>query len=127
MALEKSLYAKLTETESLTRELGEALERQDQVSVRMLMSMRRKPVSELLELQGQKKLKSLDLSKGDKVQFDRLAEGGGPLSPGEEPLVKQVAVNRRLLQRLLEKDRGVSQRLCGDRSYYRKSKKAMSP
>lgn len=119
LALEKAFYTKLIETEGLTRELLEAVERQDQMSIRMLLAMRRKPVTELQEIRGHRKLKRLDLSESDGGQFDRLVAGGVPQCAGEEPVARQTAVNRRLLERLLEEDRAISRRLCGNRSCYK--------
>lgn len=118
LALEKAFYTKLIETEGLTRELSEAVERQDQMSVRMVMSMRRKPVMELQEIRGQRKLKRLELSEGDGKQFDRLAEGGVPQCPGEESMVRQARMNRRLLERILEEDQEIHRKLCGNRPCY---------
>ena len=46
-AIQKSICEKLLEVTSLTQELDEAVNRQDQVSVRLLLLARRKPLCEL--------------------------------------------------------------------------------
>ncbi|MEI3361551.1 MAG: hypothetical protein V8R75_02680 [Oscillospiraceae bacterium] len=44
LMLEKKIYNSLNEVQDLTRQLAEALDRQDQVSVRMLLTMRQEPI-----------------------------------------------------------------------------------
>ena len=46
-ALQMRICAKLNETLGLSQELAEAVERQDQVSVKLLLSSRQKPILEL--------------------------------------------------------------------------------
>ena len=117
LALEKKLYGKLTETTSLTKELGEAVERQDQASVRLLLSQRQKSVLELQELQAYIGLKRCDLS-GDGERFDALTAGLPALDAAERPVEAQVALNRRLLEQLVALDKRINLRLCGRRSCY---------
>ena len=81
LMLEKKIYNSLNEVQDLTRQLAEALDRQDQVSVPLL-------------------------------------QGGAPAGPAEQPLAEQIATNRRLLEKVVEQDRRLSQRLGGKASYY---------
>ena len=118
LALEKKLYGKLTETTSLTKELGEAVERQDQASVRLLLSKRQTSVLELQELQAYIGLKRCDLSGDDGERFDALTAGLPALDAAERPVEAQVALNRRLLEQLVALDKRINLRLCGRRSCY---------
>lgn len=117
-ALQKRIYAKLNETMSLSRELGEAVERQDQISVQMLLASRQKPILELQELYATMNLKRCDLTGADEEDFDRLTSGGEARTEAEEAVVQQRAMNQRLLERLVEVDRGINDALCKERSFY---------
>lgn len=118
LALEKKMYAKLNETLWITEELVQAVDRQDQISVQMLLSARQQPVLELQELRAAAKLKRCDLSGGDEEEFDRMFSGARPQTPAEAAVTDRLAVNHRLLERLVEQDRSINQRLCKERSYY---------
>ena len=48
--LERKKYNQLSEVMDLSRQLGEAMDRNDQVSLRMLISMRQEPILQLEEL-----------------------------------------------------------------------------
>ena len=103
---------------SLTKELDEAVERQDQASVRLLLSQRQKSVLELQELQAYTALKRCDLSGDDVERFDALTAGLPALDAAEKPVEAQVALNRRLLEQLVALDKRINLRLCGRRSCY---------
>jgi hypothetical protein len=119
LVLEQKLYNKINEAIDLTHELAEAVSRQDQVSLRLLLSMRRKPLLELQEISSYIDLKRLDLNKTDAAEFDRLLSGSEPEHPEEVPVAHQIIQNRRLLGRLTELDHHISRSLCGEESYYR--------
>lgn len=117
LVLQKKLYRKLTETMDLTGQLAEVVDRQDQVSVGMLIAMRQTPIFELEELNSQIELKSSDLTPEDRERYQALLNGAEPVG-AEAALAKQVAANRRILERLVDLDRRVSRKLGGDRSCY---------
>ena len=52
LMLEKKIYNSLNEVQDLTRQLAEALDRQDQVSVRMLLTLRQEPIGVIQDVQG---------------------------------------------------------------------------
>lgn len=120
LQLEKKFYLKLSETMDTTRELAEAVDRQDSVSLHMLISMRQRPLLELQEIRSYIQLKRVDLEAQDAQRFDQLLAGDAPNTPAEAPVAEQVAKNRRLLERLADLDRRVNQRLCGAESCYEK-------
>lgn len=121
LALESKILRKLNEAIGITRELAEAVDRDDQVSVRMLLSRRQAPLLELQELNAALDLKRCDLSGEDKAAFDRLVtQGGAPKIPAEEDVASQVALNRRVLEQLAKLDQRVSEKLCREKSVYRK-------
>ena len=123
-ALQMRICAKLNETLGLSQELAEAVERQDQVSVKLLLSSRQKPILELQELYAAIKLKRCDLSGGDEEDFDRLVSGGAAETEEERPVAAQQAANQRLLERLIGLDRRLNEMLCKERSIYKTGRQA---
>ena len=123
-ALQMRICAKLNETLGLSQELAEAVERQDQVSVKLLLSSRQKPILELQELYAAIKLKRCDLPGGDEEDFDRLVSGGAAETEEERPVAAQQAANQRLLERLIGLDRRLNEILCKERSIYKTGRQA---
>lgn len=121
LALERRILRKLNEIMEITRELAEAVDREDQVSVKMLLSSRQTPLLELQELNAALDLKRCDLSGDDRAAFDRLVtEGVVPKIPAEKEVADQMALNRRILKQLAELDQRVNEKLCREKSVYRK-------
>ena len=121
LALQRKALRKLNEALGITRELAEAVEREDQVSVRLLLSSRQMPLLELQELDAAMDLKRCELSGADEAAFDRLVtRRGAAEDPAEQELAEQLARNRRVLEQLTQLDRRVSEKLCRERSIYRR-------
>ena len=97
LALQRKVLRKLNEALGITRELAEAVEREDQVSVRLLLSSRQMPLLELQELDAAMDLKRCELSGADEAAFDRLVtRRGAAEDPAEQELADQLARNRRV-------------------------------
>ena len=105
----------LNELEDVTRQLGEAIDRNDQVSMQMLVAMRE---------DLQKMLQSADVAVRDTLEtlhddddaaaLAGMLNGGPHLQPGErtqQMLCEQVAANRRRLKQIMDLDKALSQRL----------------
>lgn len=120
LELERKFYMKLVEAMSITQELQEAVERQDEISVHMLVSSRQMPLLELQETQSFIDLKRLDLSPSDAEQFDRLVAEAEFRSPEEKPVADLVQKNKNLLRQLIALDKIISIKLCGEKSIYEK-------
>ena len=121
LALQRKVLRKLNEALGITREMAEAVEREDQVSVRLLLSSRQMPLLELQELDAAMDLKRCELSGADEAAFDRLVtRRGAAEDPAEQELADQLARNRRVLEQLTQLDRRVSEKLCRERSIYRR-------
>lgn len=118
LELEKKFYAKLNETMNLSHDLADAIDRQDQVSVSMLLSMRQHPILELQEINSYISLKRIDLTAEDAQRFDELIGGANAASASEQPVASQIATNRRLLERLTELDCRINKKICGEQSVY---------
>lgn len=114
----KRLGNLLIEIFDLTTQLAEAVDREDQVSIQMLLAMRREPIDKLDLANGALKKKQQSLPEEDAQQLASLLNGGPAGSPGEDKLVEQVAANHRLLERLVALDQNVNRKLTRDKSVY---------
>ena len=113
-------YIKLLEFFDLTQQLGQAVDRKDEVSVQMLLHMREDPVKDLKELEAQIHSGVLKLPEEDAIRAHQLLTGSPPEEEGETALCGQIAQNRRLLDRAQELDRRISLRRDGRHSFYSK-------
>ena len=109
----------LMEVSDLTRQLTEAVDRNDEVSVNMLLSMREGPVRKLHESEQRLREYCMELPEASAIRSRELLEGGAPQEQEEEPLYEKNASYRRLLSSVLEDDKRLSLRLGGTRSFYR--------
>ncbi|WP_294548062.1 hypothetical protein [uncultured Pseudoflavonifractor sp.] len=122
--LQRRIYASLTEISELTDQLSQALSRQDQVSVRLFLSMRREELDHLLAHRAALNLQCAQLPGDDSAALQQLLSGNDgsvPDSPGKAALLRQVKMNRSLLERICQADQAVSLRLGGRRSFYSKN------
>ena len=110
----------LNETADLTKQLKEALDRKDQVSVQMVMRMREAPLQGLCELEDGIEAYLLSLPESSAIRGKALLNGGAASSAAEGPLCEEVAKFRRLLDGVIELDRQISIGIGGNKSFYNK-------
>ena len=115
----KRVYTALNEALDLTKQLAEAVDRDDQVTVQMFIAMRQEPTDRLAEAQDALEQQRRSLPVEDSVRLDALLKGGEPVTPEEAPLAKQVGLNQRTLKQLVDLDRVVNRKLARDKSIYR--------
>ena len=113
----------LNELEDLTGQMGEAIDRNDQVSLEMLIVMREDPLGKL-QAADQAVRDQLELltDKLEAAQLASMLNGGPPADPdvrSQRQLCEQVATNNRRLKRIMELDRKLNQRLERGNSSYR--------
>ena len=105
----------LNELEDLTRQLGQAIDRNDQVSMQMLVGMREEPLDKLRAADQAIREQLEALSGGDEAAaLAAMLNGGPPAQPEERAqqlLCEQVAANRRRLNQIIELDKVLNQRL----------------
>ena len=111
----------LNELEDLTQQLGQSIDRNDQVSTEMLIAMREEPLAKLQA--SDKALREQLEALGDPDEAAALAAllNGAAAEQGErtqQMLQEQVAANRRRLKQIMERDRLLSQRLGRGKSAY---------
>lgn len=114
----RSQNLRLIETGDLTGQLAEALERKDQISVEMLLSMRAEPLRQLQELQQGIQTYLLSLPPESAIRGQELLNGAPAAVPREEALAGEVAKFRRNLAGIVERDRRMSLTLGGRKSFY---------
>ena len=114
----KRTYAALNEALDLTRQLAEAVDRNDQVTVQMLVAMRQEPVEKLRR--GQQVLDQLKAALPQEAQgpMEALLKGAGTPAPEEAALANQAAINQRLLKQLVDLDRIVNRKVTREKSIY---------
>lgn len=110
----------LNEVQDLTRQMAEAMDRNDQESVRMLVGMRQEPI-ERLE-QADQALRDQIISCADPLQGRRLADLlNGVVEPAGEDetlLGGQMAANQRRLEQIKQLDKVLNQRMAREKSAY---------
>lgn len=124
LVTERKRYTTLTEVMELTKELSDAFQRQDQVSVRLFLSMRQEPINQLREYRAiqRKRCAALPDEEGEVLWKVLMGQGSGDGSEQLQALEKLVGQNRNLLDRVQEADRQVSMKLGGKKSYYARRK-----
>ena len=114
----------LNELEDLTKQMGESIDRNDQVSLEMLIAMRKEPLTKLQEAdQAIRDQIELLPDKLEAAQLASMLNGGPPADSGErlqQQLCEQVAVNNRSLKRIMELDRQLNERLARENSAYQR-------
>ena len=118
--LVRKKYNSLSEVLDLTRQLGESLDRNDQVAVRMLIAMRQDPLLHLEEAERTAKDRRRSLTEEEQRRIRSLLKGAEPQSSEERTFLDQAGKTRRLLERVVELDRRVSLRMAGGQSFYKK-------
>lgn len=118
----KKCYHQITELISLTEQLAEAVDRDDQVSVRMLISMREEPIYKLRETEALFHDTLLEWPAEEAAAARRILEGGAPETAQEQAMTDAIAANRRGLVRLIELDQRNSRKLAGEKSFYASQK-----
>ncbi len=118
--LERKKYNDLNEVLDLTRQLGEALDRNDEVAARMLVAMRQDPILHLEEVNATAKARRESLPPEDQDRVAALLAGAQAQDNSEKTFVEQVDRARSLLERVVELDRRMSLRIAGEDSFYKK-------
>ena len=109
---------RLNEVLDLTTQLVQGVDRSDQISVQMLISMRQEPIMELQELEDGIQSYLLTLPEADAIRCHELLQGDAPLLPSEEAFCTQNTQYRRILESVITLDKRLSLKLGGRSSFY---------
>lgn len=124
LAVEKQMYRALSEALDLTREILDSLGRQDEVSVRLNLSLRQETIDQLCVCRESLQRQAASLSPPEGAALRRLLNGepADAGQPAAQILARQVEHTRELWERVIQADQAVSRRLGGERSFYRRRK-----
>ncbi len=120
--LERKKYNYLSEVLDLSQQMGGALDRNDDVSVRMLLALREEPLLHLRELTQAIRNKKESLPPEDRERVSVLDQGAAPQGEEETTYHSQAGSARRLLERIVELDERLNRRLAGKNSFYEQKK-----
>lgn len=115
--------ALLDEVSDLTRQLADAVDRKDQVSVQMVLAMRDGPIRAMRSLEDGIEEFLPALGEEDARRCYALLRGAAAETAGEEPLAALVARFRSRLESVVELDEKLSIRMGGNKSFYHYYKK----
>lgn len=112
----------LNELEDLTRQLGQSIDRNDQVSMSMLIGMRSEPLEKLQDAERviREQLEAVEDADAAGALASML-NGGEAVDPGSRTqvmLCEQVSANRRRLKQIMDLDRILNRRMAGEKSVY---------
>lgn len=114
----RKMYNLLGEIMDLSQQLAQSVDRDDQVSVQMLLAMREEPIRKLLLAQEAIKQQLTALPPEDARYLRSLLDGHPARTAQEEPLARQIATNLRLLKRVQEIEKPLNQKICRDKSVF---------
>ena len=110
----------INEIMDLTNQLGEAIDRRDEVSLRMIIAMRSEPI-ERFSIADRALREHLDvLDEEDALRIRAILNGEEEraIDPMEKVLAAQAAMNIRAHARLMELDKILSRKLAQEKSIY---------
>ena len=110
---------RLIEVSDLTGQIAQALDRRDEVSITVLLSMREDPLRRLTELEQDLRSHLLTLPPEDAIRARELLDGAAAGTEEEGRVRDCSAQFRRLLESVTAQDRQISLRMGGQRSFYR--------
>lgn len=111
--------ALLTEVGDLTKQMLDALNRRDEVSLGMLLDMREAPVRRLREMDEGLRQFVLSLPESSAIRAAELLRGAEANSTAEEPLCEDVGRYSRLLSSVIDLDKRLSLSMGGGKSFYK--------
>ena len=116
--LERKKYNYLNEVLDLSKQMGEALDRGDEVSMQMLLALRGDPILHLQEVDQTARSRRESLTPQDRQRLKELLDGAQPREQGEALFTEQSGKARRLLERVIGLDKQLSLRMSGKDSFY---------
>lgn len=112
----------LNEMEDLTKQIAESIDRNDRVSMEMLVAMREEPLGKLQAADQalRDQLEALP-NRGTARQLAAMLNAGPAADPSQQfqvALCEQVASNNRRLKQIMELDKALNQRMARENSAY---------
>lgn len=114
----KRMGGLLNEVQDLSRQLAEAIDRDDRVSVEMLVNMRREPIDKLVDAEDVLADQTASLPPEDGARLSQLLAGAPARGPDEKLLAELVGSNRRRLEQIVALDKILNRKLARENSVY---------
>ena len=106
----------LDEVMDCTQQLAEAIDRNDQVSVNLVIGMRADPINKLqLADQALREQRDSIADPEEREHLVSLLNGGRPQDTFEEMLAERLAANKRILERICALDKVLNQKISGSK------------
>lgn len=118
---QKKKYIQLTEVLNVTIQMADAVERDDNVSMSLLIAMRQEPllvIDEIQQVVGER-LESLPASVAAHMRTLITGRGTEKATAEETALDEQCKMNFRLLNRIVTIDKRLNQKIGKEQSYYK--------
>ncbi|MCI8360332.1 MAG: hypothetical protein HFE86_03235 [Clostridiales bacterium] len=118
LVLTKRIGNLLNEIMDISQQLAEAVDRGDEVTAGMLISMRSEPIDKLKV--ARRALQELveEAGPADRERLSALLGGGKAADSREEPLEKQAASNARQSEKVVTFERVLNRKVTRDKSIF---------
>ena len=114
----RRIYNLLGEIYDLSQQLADALDRDDQITVQMLLGMREEPIRKLAETKEILMRQVTEAGAEDAEHLRALLNGKAAAVENEKGLAEQVAVNMRMLKQVQELDEHLNRKITRGKSVY---------
>lgn len=116
--LERKKFNLLNEVLDLSKQIGQSMDRNDQVSLRMLLGLRQEPIEKLEELKIQlaSVVKSYPTEEAEHLK--KVLGGRASNNKPEEALKNQALATKKLLEQVLALDERINRKITGEESIY---------
>lgn len=121
LALVKRIGTLFNEVTDLSKQLGEAIDRRDEVAIKMVLAMRSEPIERLTIADRSLREQLLSLENGEEAARIRAILNGDrekAETEQEKILAEQAAMNIRTHQKLMELDEMLNRKITKDKSIY---------
>ncbi len=123
LGISKKFYTELREVLDLTAEIDQGLKANDNVTLRMLLSMRREHVNNLVQYDDVLNKMCNVMDKSDSEIFKNIISAKQCTLPIANALFEQTGKNKALLNSVIRADKALSKRFGNDKSFYMQNSK----
>ena len=114
----RKMYNLLGEVHDLSKQLAEALDRNDEVTVQMILSMRHEPIGELARVYEVLQEQAESAAQAGDGRLRELLNGAEARAPEENGLVAQVAMNGRLLEQVQALEANLNRKISRENTIF---------
>lgn len=114
----RKMYNLLGEVHDLSKQLAEALDRNDEVTVQMLIAMRHEPIGELARIREVLQEQAESAAQAGDGRLRELLSGAEARAPEENGLAAQMAMNERLLEQVQALEQNLNRKISRENSIF---------